>query len=243
MKAIILCAGYATRLYPLTLNKPKALLPINNIPIISHIVKKIEEIKEIDEIYVVTNSKFYKSFVEWKNSLKTNKKIIIVNDKTKSNEDRLGGIGDLWFTIQKEKINDDILLLLGDNLFDFNIKEFVEYYEKKNNTTIGAYKINNFSDKQKFGIVSVNNGNKVIPIEDKYPTKNSNTISIGIYLLSKNDIDRIKEYMKTEKPKEGPGFLIIDWAKTKDIYSYNFEGKWFDIGSKESYEKIKDNWN
>src|SRR3989338_7938896 len=106
MKAIILCAGYATRLYPLTLNKPKPLLEVAGKPIIEHIIKKIEEVEEIDEIFIVTNAKFYKNFKEWSELFKSKKKIKVIDDKTKSNEDRLGSLGDVSFVIEKENIKE-----------------------------------------------------------------------------------------------------------------------------------------
>ena len=142
MKAIILCAGYATRLYPLTENTPKALLPINDKPLLSYIVKKLEAIKEINKVYVVTNAKFYSHFKDWERNSKFKKEVEIVNDNTTSNENRLGGIGDIHFVIEKERINEDVFVALGDNLFDFNLNDMISLFKKKNETTIGVYRMN-----------------------------------------------------------------------------------------------------
>ena len=241
MKAIILCAGYATRLYPLTLDKPKSLLPINGNPILSYTLEKLEEINEIDSIYVVSNSKFYNHFLKWSKSVSTQKKLKIIDNGTSSNGDRLGGIGDMWFTIEREGINDDILVILGDNLFDFRIKPMTDFFKTHNKTALGVY---NMKDKQKLktmGVVSVKD-NKVISFEDRPENPKSNLASTGLYIFSRDDIPKIKEYINSGKKREGPGFLILYWLKD-GIYAHLFNGKWYDIGTKEVYNKIKYNWN
>ena len=131
MKALIPAAGYATRLHPLTKDTPKHLLEVRGKPILEHVIAKIEEIKEVDEIVVVTNEKFYKNFVEWKKGFSSRVPISIFNDGTTSNEDRLGQIGDIHFGIEKAKIDDDLLVIAGDNLFNFSLKEVHTNFKSK----------------------------------------------------------------------------------------------------------------
>src|SRR3989338_949502 len=198
MKAIILCAGYATRLYPLTLDKPKSLLEISGKPILDYIVGKIEKIKEVDEIFVVANEKFYNHFGEWlnENKGKFEKKIKIVNDETISNETRLGGIGDLDFVIRKEKINDDLLVILGDNLFDFDLISFSEFFKTKNETCVGVYDLKNKEEVKHLGVLEIKN-QKLISFEEKPQNPKSTIVSTGIYLFPKKEIKTINDYMKT----------------------------------------------
>ena len=242
MKAIILCAGYAIRLYPLTENMPKALLPIKNKPLLSYTIERLEKIKDIDRIYIVTNNIFYNNFIEWKNNSKFTKEIKIINDETTSNENRLGGIGDLNLVIEKEKLNEDILVILGDNLFDFNLKSMIELFKKSKETILGIYEMQKIPKSQKLGIVKIKNS-RVISIKEDYVNEESNLISTGLYIFSKSDIGRIKEYMQTNKSKEGPGFLIQDWLSSKEIHAFVLQGNWFDIGTKEVYEDVNKNWN
>jgi len=238
MKAIILCAGYATRLFPLTKDKPKALLEIGNKPIISHIIEKIDEIDEIDKIYIVTNNKFYENFIVWFEENKFNKKIKIINDNTNSNENRLGGIGDLWLTIEKEKIDEDVFVILGDNFFDFELIKMVDLFEKVSSTVLGVYNLREKDKLQNMGVVEVAD-KKIVSFEDCPERPKSNLVSTGLYIFTKDDLKEIKQYVKTDKPKDGPGFLILDWIRNKTIYAFDFKGLWFDIGSIETYEKVK----
>jgi len=237
MKCIILCAGYATRLYPLTLNKPKALLPVFGKPILSYLVDKVNKISEIDEIFIVSNDKFYSSFCEWGKSLKK-ENVKILNDLTLTNEDRLGGIGDFLFALEKGKIDDDILLLAGDNLFDFELDKFVDFFKKNKTHSIMLYDIQGKDDPRKFGIIDVDNENKIISFEEKPLNPKSTLISTGIYFYSKNELNKIKEYMKTSLPKEGPGYLIPYFLNSQSVFGLITDGNWYDIGSKEIYDQV-----
>ncbi|MBT5740100.1 NTP transferase domain-containing protein, partial [Candidatus Woesearchaeota archaeon] len=128
MKAVILAAGYATRLYPHTLNFPKPLLSIAGKPLLQHIVEQITVLSEVDEIYIVTNNKFFQHFVNWKESFSCNISIVIVNDLTNSPKDRLEAIGDLNFVIENQQVDDDVLVVGGDNLFDGGLDYFLDFF-------------------------------------------------------------------------------------------------------------------
>ncbi len=246
MKCIILCSGYATRLYPLTLDKPKPLLPIFGKPILNYLVENTSKIGDVDEIVVVSNEKFYNNFLEWKNLNNFNKKIKVLNDGTLSNETRLGGIGDFWFALEKEKINDDILLLLGDNFFDFHLNEIIDFFKKTRKSMVGLYDIKDFEKSRNFGVVGLN-GDKIISYEEKPEKPKSTLVSTGIYIYPKEDLKKIQDYMKTDKPKEGPGYLIPYLMSFGDVYGFVFNGFWYDIGSKETYYEVNKNgintWN
>lgn len=238
MKAVILCAGYATRLYPLTLNRPKALLEIKGRPILDHIIAKIEEVGCIDEVFVVTNSKFYDHFLEWKNSRNLKKKIFILNDMTFSNEDRLGGIGDLNFAISSRKIDDDILVVLGDNYFESNLNDAVEFFKKRNECVLAIKDLGSLEDAKKFGVVKAENG-KIVSFEEKPQNPDSSFISTGIYIFPRKSLISIKDYMKTDLPKDGLGFLIHHFLKSQDVFAFPLEGFWHDIGDVKTYEMLK----
>ena len=142
MKAIILAAGYATRLYPLTINKPKALLTINEKPIINYIVEQINTIDVVDEIYVVTNHKFIDSFANWQNEIESRAKITVLDDGTTSEQDRKGAIGDIAFVIQKMNINDELLVVAGDNFFTYPLKNYYDFYKLTLNRLLSWFHLN-----------------------------------------------------------------------------------------------------
>jgi len=237
MKAIILCAGYATRMYPLTETKAKALLLVWGKPILNHIIEKIPS--DIKEIIVVSNDKFYKDFINW--SEKYGEKVKILNDESKNNETRLGGIGDLWLAIEKEKIDEDIMVILGDNLFDFNLKKAVDFFEKVKKDVIVLHDVKDLEEAKKFGVLDVRDG-KIVSFEEKPQEPKSTLISTGIYIFSKNTVRKIKSYLEEGNSNEGPGYLIPYLMKTQDVYALPLEGKWYDIGSKETYEKVNLLW-
>jgi len=242
MKAIILCAGYATRLYPLTKDKPKPLLDVKGKPIVEHIIKKIEGITEINEIFIVTNNKFFTHFLDWNANFKSSKKVTIVNDRTKSNEDRLGSLGDIRYVIENMNINEDIMVVAGDNLFEFSLKPVMALYKEKNKPIVALYDVKDVELAKLYGIVSVDENKKIIDFEEKPAQPKSTLSSTGIYLYPKEAADKLIEFTKTHNADKAGSFL--EWLyKQEDIYCYATEEKWFDIGNLEQLEKARKEFN
>ena len=241
MKAIVLAAGYATRLYPITIDYPKHLLEIAGRPIIDYIIEKIEKLSDIDEIIIVVNDKFYMDFVWVLERYKGNKKIELINDGTTSADNRLGAIGDLWLAIEKKNINEDMLVVLGDNLFDFSLNDMVDFYKSKRRTTVGVYKLGDKEQAKRFGVVEIE-GEKIVGFEEKPENPKTDLVGIGIYLHPKDDIKKIEEYLKINNPKDAPGNLIKYLVDTQDVYGCGFNGKWYDIGTQEVYEEVNNSW-
>lgn len=237
MKCVILCAGYATRLYPLTLNLPKALLPVNERPILDYIVEKVKKVREVDEIIIVSNNKFYADFIEWGKG----KDVKILNDNTNENDAKLGGLGDLWFAIKNKNIGEDFMVVLGDNLFESDFREFVDFFKKIRSPLVGLFDVENLEEAKKFGVVKLDGG-KIVSFIEK-PTKPVSTlISTGIYIYPKHILEKIEEYMKTGNSKDGPGYLISYLMEQENVYGFSLAGGWYDIGSKETYKKVNRLW-
>lgn len=238
IKVLLLAAGYATRLYPLTRDIPKPLLKVGERSIIDHILAKLEEIKEIEEIYIVTNDKFDSTFVDWSKNFKHFFNIKIINDGTKSNEDRLGAVGDIHFVVQQEKINDDLLVIAGDNLFGFSLLAFADFFRNKNSSVVAFHDLKNLElVKERYG-VGILDGSKVVDFEEKPTAPKSSLASTACYFFKRNDLTHIQDLVKMGKV-DAPGNLIKYLAQNSQIHGFVFDEHWFDVGSFESLEEAK----
>lgn len=242
MKAIILAAGFATRLYPLTENKSKILLPVGGKPILEHIIAKIDVLDAVDEIIIITNDKFYQDFVDWQKTYTSKKKLTLINDLASHNEGRLGVLGDIHFAIRKTNINDELLIIAGDNLFDLDLtKMYVQFKEKsKGKAVIGLHDLH---DPQKlanrFGTAVLDDKGKLIDFEEKPEKPKSSLAATVIYFLPQSVIGFIAKLIQTEK-MDNPGNFIIALMQEQEVYGFVFDEAWYDIGSKEEYEKVQE---
>ncbi len=230
MKCIILAAGYGTRLYPITKNTPKPLLKIDGKTILKHILEKIEKVEIIDDIYLVTNDEFYQDFNQLGEDIK------VLNDGSTSNKNRLGAIADLQFVIKKEKINDDLLILAGDNLFDFELTDFVNFRDAD---CITAHEIKDKKRLKRTGVIEIDENNKVISFEEKPDNPKSNLAVPPLYKYKKETIPLIEKYLEEGNNPDAPGNLIPWLIERRDVYAYKFEGARYDIGTVESYRKVQ----
>ena len=236
MDAIILAAGYATRLYPLTENKPKPLLDVAGKPIIEHIIRKIEQIQSVNKIFIITNNKFEQNFKEWLKNFDAEKPIEIINDGTTSNEDRLGALGDVHYLISLKNLNNDVIVVAGDNLFELSLADVANFFRKRNSNVIVLHDVIDAELAKHYGIVEVNN-NVVIHFEEKPVSPKSTLASTGIYLFPKKTISLIKKYIAQGNNPDKTG-SFIEWLHTRDIvYSYVTKDKWYDIGTIEQLNK------
>ena len=231
MKALILAAGYATRLYPLTREYPKSLLEVRGKPILDYIVDKLEAIDEVSEIIIVTNSKFIAKLRQWKKRVQAKKKLMLVDDLTRANADRLGAIGDVAFAINKQNIREDLLVVGGDNLFSGGLTRFLKFAgQKKPAATIGLYKLKELKDASRYGVVRLDRDDKVIHFEEKPKHPKSKLVAMCLYYIPAGRLSLIKDYMKIGKKADATG-NYIDWLKDRiDTYGFVFHGYWYDIG-------------
>ena len=241
MDAIILAAGYATRLYPLTENMPKPLLNVAGKPIIEHIIKKLEAVDEINKIYIVTNDKFEQHFRNWLADFDAQKPIQIINDGTKSNKDRLGAVGDVHYIISRKNIDTDIIVVAGDNLFELQLIDVYNFFKKRKSNVIVLHDVKDFELAKHYGIVKAEN-NIVVNFEEKPAAPKSTLASTGVYLFPKKTISLIKKYiMQGNNPDKTGSF--IEWLhKREKVYSYVTDKKWYDIGDTVQLEKANNDY-
>lgn len=240
MKAIILAAGYATRLYPLTENVPKPLLEVAGKTILDFIVEKIDRVSEVDEVIIVTNDKFSGHFSEWNETSNYSKKITVVNDGTLTNETRLGAIGDIQYIIEHLDISDDLMILAGDNLFDFELTDFVSYFNEVGTDCITSYVEENTAQVKRAGVVELDEVQKVLSFEEKPAEPRSNYCVPAFYLYKKETLPLFREYLEEGNNPDAPGHFVPYLIDKKAVHAFLFEGKRYDIGTVESYQAVKD---
>jgi len=241
MKLLVLAAGYGTRLKELGEATPKALLPINGKPLLSFILDRTKNLMGLNEIIVVTNDKFYTQFLNWSKQEKSvNAPITVVNDRTLTAEDRLGSIGDIQFVLDNVKVNDDLLVVGGDNLFDFNLEEYFEFAKNNTNSvSIGLFDIHNKEDAKKFGVVNLDKNNTVTLFEEKPQNPKSTLIAMCFYYLPKSTLACVNQYLAEVKKSDTAGDYIRWLLENGKVYGFQFSGSWYDIGSIEAYNEAK----
>lgn len=239
MKVIILAAGYATRLYPLTKNKAKPLLTVGSKTILDHIVEKVDRIEAVDELFIVTNDKFYESFADWASTYRGGKTVTVVNDLTTTNENRIGAIADIQFVIDRHQIEDDVMVLAGDNLFDFELTEFVHFFKRVNSDCITVHELTDRTELQRTGVVQVDEHDTVISFEEKPAEPKSNLAVPPFYLYKKETLPLFKQYLNEGNNPDAPGNFIPWLIGKKQVKAYQFAGNRYDIGTVESYERVQ----
>lgn len=241
MKCILLCAGYATRLYPLTENFPKALLEIHEgKPLLNYTIDEINQLEEIDEIFLVTNERFYQYFQEWVEKLNNKKPIIVINDHTTSNDDRLGAIGDIQYTINMKNISDDIMIILGDNLFDFHLRQIMDFYYKKKSPVVGGQYESDQNLLTRLGVIESDENGRIIGFEEKPHIPKGNIKSLGIYLYPQYIVSVLKQYLEEGNKPDAPGYFLNYLYQREPVYVFSFEGNWFDVGTHEALQEVRE---
>jgi len=244
MKVLILAAGYGTRLYSLVKDTPKALLEIKGKPLVNYILERVGSLSGLNEVIVVTNDKFCSVFEDWaKRQEDFAHPIKIMNDGTKRPEDRLGSIGDIDFVLKQMAVEDDLLVVGGDNLFDYNLDDYIDFARSKSpSVTIGLYDIDNLDEAKKFGVVGLDNNKKIINFEEKPDNPKSTLVAMCFYYLPENSLGFIESYLVESKKSDTAGDYIRWLCQEKEVYGFQFTGKWYDIGSVESYREAQDNF-
>lgn len=242
MKCILLVAGYATRLYPLTENTPKALLPLGGKPILDYILAEINTIDEVDDIYIVSNHRFYSHFCEWAKTAKSDKKIIVIDDNTTNDSNKLGAIGDMQFAIEQFKINDDLLVMAGDNLFTFKLKDLIDDYRASGYDTICAHTVTELSELQRMAVALFDENQIVVDLQEKPKEPKSTNGVEAFYVYNKKTIPLIKQYLDEGNNPDSPGNFPSWLYKKVPVKGFIFNGRCIDIGTKHNYELVNNNF-
>ena len=233
MNAVILAAGYATRLYPLTLDRPKALLPVAGRPMVEHLLLRLEGVEGLDAIHLVTNSKFAAAFREWAAGW-DGQEVQIVDDGTSDEETKLGAIGDLELTIRAAAIDDDLIVLAGDNLFSESLAPFGAFARAKAAPVIGVYDVGDLEAIRRYNSITLDEDDRLTYFEEKPEHPRTTLTGIALYFYPRKSLGAVREYLAAGNNPDQPGRLI-EWLYPREpVYAWRVPGRWYDIGSAET---------
>lgn len=242
MKCLILAAGYATRLYPLTQNFPKPLLAVGDKTILDWLVDDIDTFGEIDEYIVVSNHRYVEFFIDWAKTKK--QKVTVVDDLTETNETRLGAVKDIQFVVENLSIDDDLLVIAGDNVLDFSLTEFIKYFQNKKTSCIMRYFEPDSKRLLKSGVITLENGSdKVTKMVEKPSVPETNWCCPPFYCYRKSDVKLVKKGIEQGCGTDAPGSFASWLCRQVDVYAMKMPGKRYDIGDLASYNKVKEEYS
>jgi glucose-1-phosphate thymidylyltransferase len=240
MKVIILAAGYATRLYPLTLTQPKPLLPVAGKPMVEYVLDNLAPIGGIDRIYVVTNAKFADHFQKWADNYRETKaklNFTIVNDGSTDDTNKLGAIGDIHYVLKTQNVDDDLIVVAGDNLFSEKLEGFGKFVGEKNAPVLAVYDVGNLEEIKKYNSITVDGTGRITFFEEKPKNPTSTITGIALYYYPKATVPLIKQYIAEGNNPDQPGRLVQWLYPRTPFYTWRVPGIWYDIGSKETLEE------
>ena len=232
MNALILAAGYATRLRPLTDAVPKQLLPVGGQPMLDWIADKLAEIPRLHDVHLVTNARYAPDFTAW---ARTREDVTVHDDGTTSNDDRLGAIGDLRFVLERTGLADDHLFVIaGDNLLDASLAEYVAWWRAKEGASaVGVYDVRDIALARQYGVVELADDDRVLAFVEKPPDPRSTLAATATYIFHREHVALVEPYLDEGNPPDQPGNFIAWLHARRPVYGYVLPGEWFDIGTPE----------
>jgi glucose-1-phosphate thymidylyltransferase len=233
MKLLVLAAGYATRLYPLTRDRPKALLPVGGRPMADWLLEHLEPIG-FDAKYLVTNARFADQFGEWAEG----KEVTVVDDGTTSDDDRLGAIGDIGFVIEREGIDDDLVVVAGDNLFSEPLDDFGRVARELGAPLLAIHDVGDLElVRGRYNSIEVDAHGRITYFEEKPEEPRSTLSGIALYFYPRDTLPLIREYLAGGNNPDQPGRLVQWLYPRVDVYTWQVPGQWYDIGDREQLEE------
>ena len=236
MKALVLAAGYATRLYPLTETVAKPLLQVGGRPMIDHLLDRILEVDELDGVHVVTNHKFADSFLRWAEAHETTGvQIDVHDDGTTSEDDRLGAIGDINFVVEQAGLEgDDLLVVAGDNLFDYSVADYVHWWRGKGEASgVALYDVGDLELVKKYSAVELADDDRLVGFIEKPEQPLTTLVATATYVFHRTHVPLVERYLEEGNSPDQPGRFVAWLVSRAPVYGYRFEGEWRDIGDAE----------
>jgi len=236
MKLLVIAAGYATRLYPLTKDTPKALLPVGGRPMLDRVLEALAGVGT-DQTYVVTNARFAPQFEEWAEGRPG---LRVLNDGTTSDEDKLGAIGDIAFVLDEAQVDDDLVVVAGDNLFSEDLTGFGRYVRERNEPVLALYDVGDLAEMSKYNAIETDAGGRITFFEEKPVAPTSTLTGIALYFYPRRTLALIRQYVAEGNNPDQPGRLVQWLYPRVDVYTWRVPGRWYDIGSAETLREADD---
>ena len=236
MKAVVLAGGYAKRMWPLTKDRPKHLLPVAGRPMLDYVMERLESVSAVEEIFISTNMKYQGQFKKYLDGLHSEKRIRLFVEDTYSEEEKLGSVGALGYLIQENNLDDELLVIGGDNLFSFKMEDFIDYFYTKRANIIALYDLGDREKACLYGVVHIDEECRIVDFQEKPSDPQSTLVSTACYLFTRKGVQNISIYLEEGKDPDKMGHFIEWLYRHDEVYGFVFRGVWFDIGSLESYE-------
>lgn len=238
MKVLILAAGYATRLYPLTLTQPKPLLPVAGKPMIDYVMDNLAPIGGIDEVFVVSNAKFAGHFSQWSEAYRQASqhpfRFSVINDGSTDDSNKLGAIGDLNLVLDEANLDDDLIVVAGDNLFNQSLRGFGDYCRSQSGPVLGVYDVGSLEQARKYGVVDIDATGRITSFVEKPAEPASTLIGIALYYYPRQYLASVRQYIAEGNNPDQPGRLVQWLYPRTPVMTWSVPGIWYDIGSKET---------
>ncbi len=242
MDCLILCAGYATRLYPLTENMPKPLLEIKGKTILDWIIDDIDTTRKIDRFILVSNHKFLSHFTDWASKKKIQTPIVILDDGTTCNENRLGAVSDIQLAISQLHVSSDLFVAAGDNVLDFSLRTLFSYFEQKQTTCVMRYTETDPEKLKRSGVAEVDATDLITNMEEKPSVPKGTSLIPPFYLYKKEDLPLIGQGIAEGCGIDAPGSFLAWLCKKRPIHAMKMPGNRYDIGNMQSYKLVQDTY-
>lgn len=242
MKVIVLAAGFATRLYPLTLHQAKPLLDIAGKPMLTRLLERVLELKGISEIYVVSNERFFSQFEDWAKTFSAPVPIHLLNDGTSTDETKLGAIGDMAFAMDQWMEEEEMMVVAGDNLIEFDLVACHDEFKRQRRSMILVREIDDMVAMKRYNEVVVANDGLVKEFREKPKKPSSNLAAIALYFFLPQVREKLHQYLTSGGNPDAPGYFIEWLVKQMPVTAKKFEGRWFDIGNLETLEQAREEY-
>ena len=228
MKAVVLAGGYATRLYPLTRDRPKHLLEVGGRTVLELLLERLP-LDRLDRVYIVTNAKFAERFREWAESYPAD--VVVLDDGTTSEEDRLGAIGDLQLAIDTEGLDDDLIVAAGDSIFTARLDDFARFGQERDAAVIGVYDVGDLEAMKRLSSIGVDEDSRLVAFEEKPEQPESTLAGVALYFYPRAILPLVRQYLAEGNNPDQPGRLVEWLYQRTPVYAWRVPGRWFDIGT------------
>ncbi|MFC7186608.1 NDP-sugar synthase [Halorubrum yunnanense] len=233
MKAVVLAGGYATRLWPITEDRPKMFLPVGDNTVIDEIFEDLEADDRVDEVFVSTNERFAETFDEYIADSQFEKPTLSV-EETVEEDEKFGVVGALEQLVDREDVDDDLVVVAGDNMISFDLGDFTDFFEAKGTPTLAAYDVEDRERAESYGLVELD-GDEVVNFQEKPDDPKSTLVSIACYAFPAETLPKLTTYLEDDNNPDEPGWFLQWLQERGPVYAFTFDGAWFDIGTADSY--------